>query len=143
MVSKPFHLLLVEDNPAHAKLATMAITHSPVPATVDRVADGEQALAYLRGTEPYRDRPTPNLVLLDLKAPRMDGIEVLQQIKADERLRSIPVVILSSTLSRAEAERAYQNYANSFLTKPMDYEEFQRMMTDLLTYWGAWNQATS
>jgi CheY-like chemotaxis protein len=140
MAVRPFHLLLVEDNPAHARLAQMAITSGPIPAVVEHVPDGEQALAYLRREPPHENRPRVDLVLLDLKAPKIDGVELLKRMKADPQLRAIPVVVLSSTISRAETENAYQNFANSFLTKPLDFDEFQRMINDLLLYWGTWNE---
>ncbi len=139
-MQKPLHLLLVEDNAAHAKLATLAIQDGSVDVTVDRVVDGEQALAYLHRQAPYENHPDVDLVLLDLRAPRMDGTEVLRRVKSNPELRSIPVIVLSSTLSREEIEAAYRNYANSFLIKPLDFSQFQQMMKDLLTYWGTWNQ---
>jgi CheY-like chemotaxis protein len=137
---RSFHLLLVEDNSAHAKLATMAIRGGPVPTTVKQVSDGEQALAYLTRQPPHQNRPDINLVLLDLKTPKVDGIDVLRQIKRTPDLRSIPVVVLSSALSESEAERAYRHHANSYLVKPLSFDEFQRMMNDLLVYWGTWNE---
>lgn len=140
MMPGSFHLLLVEDNPAHAKLATMAIQHAHLPASADRVTDGEQALAYLYRQPPYEQHQDVNLILLDLKAPKIDGIEVLKRIKADEQLRTIPVVVLSSSMSQSEALAAYRNHANSFLTKPLDFDEFQRMINDLVNYWSTWNQ---
>jgi len=140
MVVRPFHLLLVEDNGAHAKLATMAIRGAPIPATVDRVIDGEEALAYLTRQPPHQARPDVDLILLDLMAPRMDGLELLRRIKATQELQSIPVVILSSSVSAAQAEQAYRCQANSLLVKPLEFDEFQRMMNDLLIYWGQWNQ---
>jgi CheY-like chemotaxis protein len=140
MAVRPFHLLLVEDNDAHAKLATMAIRSSPIPATVERAADGRQALGYLTREPPHQARPEVNLILLDLVVPRMDGIEVLRRIKAVRELRFIPVVILSASLNPAQAEQAYRHRASSYLVKPLDYDEFQRMMNDLMVYWGKWNQ---
>lgn len=140
MAHRPFHLLLVEDNAAHAKLAAMAIANAPTPASVDRVPDGEQALAYLAGRAPFEDRLRPDLILLDLRAPKVNGIELLKVVKSDAGLRSIPVVVLSSAVSPADAQNAYHHHANSFLTKPLDYEEYQRMMSDLLRYWATWNQ---
>lgn len=139
-MQRVIHLLLVEDNSAHAKLATLAIESGTVPATVDWVTDGEQAFAYLRRDPPYEKRPDVDLILLDLRSPRMDGIEALRRIKADLDLRSIPVIILSSSLSRAEVEEAYRHHANSYLVKPLNFDEFQRMIRDLLVYWGVWNQ---
>ena len=140
MAVRPFHLLLVEDNSAHAKLATMAIRSGPIPATVERVVDGEQALAYLERQTPHQSRPEVDLILLDLMVPGMDGIEVLRRIKATPGLRFIPVVILSASLNPAQAEQAYRHRASSYLLKPLDYDEFQQMINDLLVYWGKWNQ---
>lgn len=140
MSLRSFHVLLVEDNAAHAKLATVAIERAPIATTVDRVSDGEEALAYLYRQAPFAEHVDVNLVLLDLKAPKVDGIEVLKRLKADPAMRTIPVVVLSSSMSRVEAEEAYHTHANSFLTKPVEYDEFQQMMDDLLVYWGRWNQ---
>lgn len=140
MAVRPFHLLLVEDNAAHARLATMAIRGASLPATVDRVTDGEEALAYLTRQPPHQDRAEVDLILLDLMAPRMDGIELLQRIRARQELQFVPVVILSSSVSDAQAEQAYRCGANSFLVKPLEFEAFQQMMNDVLVYWGRWNQ---
>lgn len=140
MASRPFHVLLVEDNDAHARLATLAMERSPVDVSVDRVADGAEALAYLQYQPPHETHPPVNLVLLDLNAPRLSGIEVLRQAKTDPRLRAIPIVVLSASMSRTEAEEAYLNYANSYLVKPVDYNDFQAMVNDLLLYWATWNQ---
>jgi len=140
LMQRAFHLLLVEDNAAHAKLAMMAIRSGTVPVTVDWVADGEQALAYLHRHPPHEKHPEVDLILLDLKAPRVDGFETLRQIKADPELRAIPVVVLSASLNKADMEEAYRNYANSYLVKPLDFDEFQHMISDLVTYWGTWNQ---
>jgi len=140
MAGRPFHLLLVEDNSAHAKLAAMAIRSGPIPATVERASDGHQALAYLNRQPPHEARPNVDLVLLDLMVPGLDGIEVLRRIKTTQDLRYIPVVILSASLNPAQAELAYRHRASSYLVKPLNFDEFQQMINDLLVYWGKWNQ---
>ena len=103
MAVRPLHLLLGEDNSAHARLATMAIRGASLPATVDRVIDGEEALAYLTRQPPHEARADVDLILLDLKAPRMDGIELLQRIRATQELQSVPVIILSSSVSESQS----------------------------------------
>lgn len=143
MLERPFHLLLVEDNSAHAKLAAMAIRSGPIPATVERVSDGHQAVAYLNCQPPYEARPRVDLVLLDLAVPGMDGVEVLRRMKAAQNLCYVPVIILSASWNPAQAELAYRHRASSYLVKPLDYDDFQRMMHDLLVYWGKWNQPVS
>src|SRR5690606_31799947 len=122
-------------------LALLAIHNGPIAASADRVEDGEQALAYLYRQPPYHDHRNVDLILLDLKAARIDGVEVLRRIKADPELRALPVVVLSATLSQEDIDAAYRHHANSFLVKPLDFNEFQCMVNDLLTYWSQWNQA--
>jgi CheY-like chemotaxis protein len=140
MLGRPFHLLLVEDNSAHAKLAALAIRNGPIPATVDRVSDGLQAMAYLKRQPPHEARSKVDLVLLDLSVPGMDGMEVLRRMKTAQDLRHIPVIILSAGVNPAQAAAAYRHRANSYLVKPMDYDQFQKMINDVLVYWGRWNQ---
>jgi len=134
------HFLLVEDDDAHAELVMLALSQNRVANTVDRVADGEQALHYLQHTAPFQDKPRPDVVLLDLKLPRMDGHELLQVIKQDASLRTIPIVVLTTSAAEADRARAYHNHANSYLVKPVDFDKFNQMVQDLKLYWCVWNQ---
>lgn len=140
MTSRIVHFLLVEDDDAHAELIMMALAQNRVTNTVFRVSDGEEALAYLRHRPPYADCPRPDVVLLDLKLPRVDGHEVLQHLKDDPDLSLIPVVVLTTSAAEADRARAYQNHANSYLVKPVDFDKFNQMVQDLKLYWCIWNQ---
>jgi CheY-like chemotaxis protein len=140
MMNKPLHFLLVEDDEDHARLVMVALADNRVANTVHHVTDGAQALAYLRGDAPFQDEPRPDVVLLDLKLPKIDGQEVLRQIKEDEALRVIPVVILTSSDAETDRARAYFSHANSFLTKPIDFGKFHQMIHDLQCYWTVWNK---
>lgn len=132
--------LLVEDNDAHAKLVMLQLRGRADGLVVDRVVDGEQALAYLRCEGAYADRERPDVILLDLRLPRLDGHEVLRQLKADQNLRSIPVVVLTTSQAEKDVAQAYREHANSYLVKPFDFGRFQSMIEDVVQYWGDWNE---
>jgi CheY-like chemotaxis protein len=132
--------LLVEDNDAHARLIMLQFRDKSDGLIIDRVPDGEQALAYLRQEGPFADKGLPDVVLLDLKLPRINGHEVLRQLKADENLRGIPVVVLTTSQAERDMAEAYREHANSYLIKPFDFGRFQRMMEDVAHYWGDWNE---
>lgn len=102
--------------------------------------DGEQGLAYLRRQGAYQDACRPDVVLLDLKLPKVDGHEVLAQVKADPELRSIPIVVLTTSAAERDRESAYRLHANSYLVNPVDFEQFRKLVTDLGFYWGVWNK---
>lgn len=141
MESHPKHLLVVEDNPAHARLLLMQLAQFGQQFTVDKVEDGEQALDYVYQRGAYAGRPRPDLILLDLKLPRLDGHEVLHQLKKDQNLMSIPVVMLTTSASEGDMVRAYQECVNSYLVKPMDWDQFTEMVRLMGQYWCDWNQA--
>lgn len=143
MSGEPLCILLVEDNPDHAELAMRNLEQAMVANKVFHAEDGEQALNYLfrRGT--FSDSatyPKPHLVLLDLRLPKIDGLEVLRQIKADESLKTIPVVILTTSSAERDLAMAYEHHANSYVTKPVDFESFSTLLKDLGFYWLAWNK---
>ena len=136
-------ILLVEDDPDHAELIIRGLQDNGVANRVHHVTDGEAALDYLFRRGEYADAarsPRPNLVLLDLRLPKIDGLEVLKEIKADDGLRDIAVVVLTSSRADSDLAGASENYVNSYLVKPVDFEEFRRMMKDLGFYWLVWNQ---
>ena len=138
------HILLVEDNPDHAEIAMRSLDDHAADIQVHHVADGALALAYLKGEGRYADRqtfPEPHLVLLDLRLPKVDGIEVLTVVKNDPVLRRIPVVMLTTSTSELDMVRAYDNHVNSYLKKPLDFPEFFRMMDSFLDYWLTWNRS--
>jgi CheY-like chemotaxis protein len=132
----PLELLLVEDNPADAELTMDALQSTGLVNTVTWVKDGAEALELLVG----RKRQSTallnlKLVLLDLRLPRVDGLEVLQQIRADERTRLMPVVVLTSSQEESDLVRAYDLGANSYLVKPVESEAFMKSVAELGLYW--------
>lgn len=134
-----FTYLLIEDDLDHAELIRRTLIRYRPETVVEHVGDGAQALAYLRQQGPYKDRSMPDVILLDLKLPKMDGHEVLAEIKQDEQLRRIPVVVLTTSDAASDRARAYQLYANSYLVKPLDFDQFQQMISVMQQYWGRWN----
>ncbi len=136
-------ILLVEDDPDHAELITRSLEDNLVAHRIHHVLDGEAALDYLFRRGVYADAeksPRPHLILLDLRLPKIDGQEVLREIKADAELRRIPVVILTTSEAESDIARAYGNHANSYLVKPVEFAKFGQMMGDLGFYWLVWNQ---
>ena len=143
MKGKPVVILLIEDNHAHAELVIRSFQEHRVANRVHHVLDGETALDYLFRRGDYADSeksPRPHLILLDLRLPRIDGLEVLAEIKADEELRRVPVVILTTSEAESDLARAYKHHANSYLVKPLDFYSFAQLMDDLGFYWLAWNR---
>ena len=143
METKLLHFLLVEDDDDHAAIVLRTLQRNRVGNTVDRVADGQQALDYLRGTTQFAGRPRPDVILLDLKLPKVDGHEVLETIKNDPQFSSIPTVVLTTSDAEVDRMRAYSNHANSYLVKPVDFHRFRQMVDDLNLYWGVWNRPTA
>jgi CheY-like chemotaxis protein len=135
-------ILLIEDNPAHAELIRRNFEAYRIANRLIHVTDGEAALDYLFRRGAYADpaqSPRPHLILLDLRLPRIDGLEVLKTIKASQELGTIPVVILTTSEAEQDVAYAYQHYANSYLVKPVDFTEFTALMEELGFYWLAWN----
>lgn len=132
--------LLVEDDDDHAQLVTRSLENNRITNRIDHVKDGAEALAYLFREGKYQNQILPDIVLLDLKLPKVDGHEVLRRIKNDPQLRMIPVVILTTSAAETDREKAYKEYANSYLVKPLDFESFRKMTEELNLYWGVWNQ---
>lgn len=134
--ARPFTVLLVEDDPADAALAKRALRQGPASCDVHQAKDGVEALEFLRRAGGrFAAAPRPDLVLLDLNMPRKDGREVLAEMKGDPALKSIPVVVLTTSDVRRDVETSYRSGANSFVTKPMDLEEFFALIHALERYW--------
>ena len=131
----PAKILLVEDNPGDAELAREALENSKFINTLYRVEDGVQALDFLYKRGRYSDAPRPDIILLDLNLPRKDGRDVLAQIKADEKLKSIPVVVLTSSKADEDILRSYQLHANCYVTKPLDIEQFFKVVKNIKEFW--------
>jgi len=132
---KPVEILLVEDNPADAELAQIGLKAGKILNDVTVVEDGESAIAFLRREGDFADAPVPDLILLDLNLPGMDGPEVLEIVKNDPALKMIPVVVLTTSDAVPDIERAYSNYANAYMTKPVDFSQFHDLMLGLEEYW--------
>lgn len=142
LTGKPFHILLIEDNEDHAELVIRGMRDQVAANTIHHVTDGEKALDYLFNRGSYADtiqNPRPNLVLLDLRLPRVDGLDVLKAIKTTPELLSIPVVVLTSSEAESDISQSYALHANSYLVKPLDFKMFTRLMKDLGSYWLGWN----
>ncbi len=143
MTGKQIIILLVEDNEGHAKLIMRALGDVEVPQKIFWVADGEEALDYLFHHRKYEDKeksPRPDLIILDLRLPKRDGQEVLKKIKQSAKLKSIPVVVITSSQNEEDETEAYRNYANSYLLKSADFQEFAGMIQEVGSYWLIWDQ---
>lgn len=121
---KVIDVLLVEDDPGDVLMTREAFEDNKVANRLAVVSDGVSALAFLRKEGEYADAPTPDLVLLDLNLPRMDGREVLEALKGDEKLRRIPVVVLTTSEAEEDVVRSYSLHANAYVTKPVDFDRF-------------------
>ena len=142
MNSAPVLVMLVEDNLDHAELVIRTLSEHRVANIIRHFVDGQSALDYLLNRGEYSDssaNPLPQVILLDLRLPRVDGLEVLKTIKETEQLRHIPVVVLTTSEAERDVSRAYDNHVNSYLVKPVGYEAFNEMMQDLGFYWLGWN----
>jgi len=135
-------ILLIEDNPDDAELAVRALQMGTVKSTVVRARDGVEALDYLFGTGAYAASPgaMPDVVLLDLKLPRVDGLEVLRRVRAHERTKYLPVVIMTSSLREPDLEAGYALGANSYVRKAVQFSQFLEMTNQLCAYWLTVNQ---
>ena len=143
MKGEPIVILVVEDDPAHAEISRRNFEASRLANRLLAVEDGQAALDYLNREGKYNDAdkfPMPNLILLDLRLPLVDGLEVLKIIKSDRKLTTIPVVILTTSSDEADMVKAYEHHANSFLVKPVDFTQFSKLMETFGYYWVAWNQ---
>jgi len=139
---EPLVILLVEDNDAHAELVIRSMRDQRVSNTIIHVRDGQEALDFLFHRGEFADAkksPRPNLVLLDLRLPKVDGLDVLMTIKQTPELLKIPVVVLTSSDAETDIARSYEHHANSYVVKPLDFRTFTRLMQDLGFYWLGWN----
>jgi CheY-like chemotaxis protein len=137
-------ILLVEDNPRDLEMTLRALRKNNLANNVITMTDGEEALDFLFGRGKYADRDInhhPKVVFLDLKLPKVDGLEVLRKIKSDERTRTIPVVIVTSSAEERDRIQSYDLGANSYVVKPIEFESFVKTIRDLGFYWMAINKA--
>ena len=128
-------ILLVDDNPGDARLIREALREGHYHADIDHVEDGVEAMHYLRHTSQYQAKSRPGLVLLDLNMPRKDGREVLSEIKNDPELKSIPVIILTTSDAESDISLCYQNHANCYLTKPVELDDFIKLAGLIHDFW--------
>jgi CheY-like chemotaxis protein len=135
MTTPKADVLLVEDSAAEARLAREALTETRFAVRLHVASDGVEAMEFLRREGPYHEAPRPKLVLLDLNLPRKDGREVLRDIKADEDLRSIPVVILTTSQAPSDISHAYELYANCYIQKPLELDGFIEIVKSIHRYW--------
>ena len=132
---RPVEILLVEDNPGDVRLTREILRDAKVRNTLHHVADGVEALAFLARDGQYADAPLPDLILLDLNLPRKDGREVLTEIKADKRLASIPVVVLTSSSAEKDVVKSYGLHANCYIVKPIDLDQFIEVVRSIESFW--------
>ena len=131
----PIEILLVEDNPGDARLTREALRDAKVRNNLHVVLDGVEALAFLRRQGKHATVPTPDLILLDLNLPKKDGREVLEDIKQDDKLRHIPVVILTTSQAEKDIIETYRLRANAYVTKPVDLEQFLGVVRKIEDFW--------
>jgi CheY-like chemotaxis protein len=128
-------ILLVDDSPDDIMIAKRAIKECDIRNKVYVTYDGDEAIQFLRKEGNYKDVPTLGLVILDLNMPKVDGFEVLETIKGDDKLKSIPIIVLTSSSRPEDIERAYQLGCNSFIVKPLSFEDFIEAMMEIKRYW--------
>jgi CheY-like chemotaxis protein len=134
-VGAPIEVLLVEDNPGDVRLTREALRDNKVHIHLSLVEDGVEAVTFLRREGKYANAPRPDLILLDLNLPRKDGREVLKEIKGDGDLKQIPVVILTTSTAEQDILRTYDFHANCYITKPVDFEQFLRVVKAIEDFW--------
>jgi two-component system response regulator len=135
MTAKPIEVLLVEDNPGDVRLTREALKGGKIWSHLHVVEDGVEALAFVRQQGSYANAPRPDLILLDLNLPKIDGREVLSNLKADENLKRIPVVILTTSQAEEDILKAYNLNANCYITKPVDFDQFLKVVRVIEEFW--------
>jgi chemotaxis family two-component system response regulator Rcp1 len=133
--TRPIEILLVEDNPGDVRLTIEALTDGRMLNSLNVVGDGEQAIAYLRRQGGYADAVRPDIILLDLNLPRMNGRDVLTEVKKDPDLRRIPVVVLTTSTAEQDILHSYDLHANCFITKPVDVAQFIEVIRNIEGFW--------
>lgn len=135
VISHPIDILLVEDNPGDVRLTIETLKEDKLQNNLHVVKDGIEAMAFLHQEGEYADAPRPDLILLDLNLPKKDGREVLEEIKADESLMRIPVVILTTSQAEEDILKTYELHANCYITKPVNLEQFAKVVRSIEQFW--------
>ncbi len=135
ILTKPVEILLVEDNPGDVRLTVEALKESKLLNNLNVVEDGIEALAFLKNQGSYKKNPRPDLILLDLNLPKKDGREVLAEFKKDNSLKHIPVVILTTSQADEDIIKTYNLHANCYVTKPVDMEQFLKVVKSVGDFW--------
>ena len=137
------NIFMIEDDDDHAELSSRAVRKSKIPHEIKRFCDGNEAIESLETGYTFSNGKPANIILLDLKLPKIDGFGVLEVLRSKEPFTTIPVIILSTSSVQQDIDRAYELGANSYLQKPVDVVDFQTMVRDLSIYWGEWNQQST
>lgn len=134
-MKRPVHILLVEDNPADVRLTREGIKEAKISNVLSVVYDGEEAMEFLKKEGKYNDAHKPDLILLDLNLPKKDGREVLAEIKAEDRLKNIPVVVLTTSEAEQDILKSYDLHANCYVCKPLDLDQFIKVVKSIEDFW--------
>ena len=135
MDTKPVEILLVEDNEGDVGLVEEVFEDEKIRNILHVAEDGEEAMLFLNKEKPFANAPTPDIILLDLNLPQKDGREVLEEIKTDDKLKRIPVVVLTTSKAEEDIVRSYDLHANSYITKPVDFDQFIRVIKSIEDFW--------
>lgn len=133
--AQPLEILLVEDNPGDIRLIKEILKEGRINNNLNITEDGEEAMEFLRKEGEFANSPRPDLILLDLNLPKKDGREVLEEIKEDENLRRIPVVVLTTSTAEEDILKSYDMHANSYITKPVDFDQFIKVIKSIEDFW--------
>jgi chemotaxis family two-component system response regulator Rcp1 len=133
--SRPIIILMVEDNPTDVLVTKEGLLSAKMLSTLHVADDGIEAMDFLHQQGKYADAPRPDLILLDLNMPRKNGHEVLSELKADDKLKNIPVVILTTSKAEEDISKAYKHHANCYITKPVDFDSFTKIVQTIQAFW--------
>jgi CheY-like chemotaxis protein len=134
---KPIHILLVEDNEGDILLTTEALNEGKIINSISVVKDGNEAIHFLEKSHKYAQAQTPDLILLDINLPKMNGHEVLKNVKANKQLKQIPVIMFTTSLAEKDISSSYQNYANCYITKPVDVNDYINVVSAIKNFWNS------
>jgi CheY-like chemotaxis protein len=135
ILSRPVEILLVEDNDGDVGLIEEVLEEAKIRNILHVAKDGEEAILFLHGEEKFSGSPRPDIILLDLNLPKKDGREVLREIKEDDNLKNIPVVVLTTSGAEKNVIRAYELHANAYVTKPLDFDQFMKVIEYIANFW--------